>query len=85
MVKRISKNVMICDLHLFLFVWNREKYDASQTSNPIRDALKEKGLHSLTYDVDGNTILETLCPDTIQVIEGKHTHYSVIWISCNLK
>ena len=64
---------MICDLYLFFFGWNREKYDASQTNNPIRDALKEKGLHSFPYDVDGNTILDTLCPNTIQVIEGK-TH-----------
>ena len=71
--KYLNKKVMIFDAHLFLFGWNREKYDASQTNNPIREALKEKGLHSLPYDVDGHTILDTLCPNTIQVIEGK-TH-----------
>ena len=67
----LNQNVMISDLHLFLCGWNREKYDASQTDNPIRDALNEKGLHSLANDVDGHTILDTLCPNTIQVIEGK--------------
>ena len=69
----LNQNVMIADLYLFLCGWNREKYDASQTDNPIRDALNEKGLHSLPYNVDGHTILDTLCPNTIQVIEGR-TH-----------
>ena len=68
-----NQNVMIADLYLFLCGWNREKYDASPTDNPIRDALNEKGLHSLPYNVDGHTILDTLCPNTIQVIEGR-TH-----------
>ena len=61
--------------------WKREKYDASENNNPIRDALEDKGLHSLPYHMDGGAILDTLCPNTIKTIVGKYRSEEQILLS----
>ena len=65
---------------MFILDFNREKYDASKINNPIRDVLKDQGLDSLPWktaygdylQLDGDTILDTLCPNTIETIQGKN-------------
>ena len=65
---------------MFILDFNREKYDASKINNPIRDVLKDQGLDSLPWktaygdylQLDGDTILDTLCPNTIETIQGKY-------------
>ena len=61
-------------------IFNREKYDASKTNNPIREVLKDQGLDSLPWktaygdylQLNGDTILDTLCPNTIETIQGNN-------------
>lgn len=71
-------------VNLFI-VWIREKYDASTTHNPIRDALKNSGTNTFPYDLDGGYMLNTLCPNkTAASLKttttlGKITHHTNIF------